>query len=230
VWRTDYLGIHEKQHQKHRAEGKPGWTSGHDIRDMLAFVEAVLQKEGRSPAGRLLELGCGDGCLTLPLARMGFETYGIDIAPTAIAWGREKAQAQGLSPDFRLGNVLDLPYPDNFFDLVVDGHCLHCIIGDDRSRCLSQALRVTRPGGLFLVMTMCNEPPEEVKQWFDPVTRYQVHEGLAGRYFGLPEDILKEINSSGFVVKSSEVSVDASYPHQGELKVAAIKPPVQKIK
>lgn len=225
MWRTDYLGIHDKQYQKLRAEGKPGFTSEEDVRDMFAFVGAVLQKEGRGPAGRLLELGCGDGCLTLPLARMGFETYGIDIAPTAIAWAKEKAQAQCLSPDFRTGDVLDLPYPDDFFDLVVDGHCLHCITGEDRKRFLSQAFRVTKPGGLFLVMTMCNEPPEDVKDCFDPVTRCMVRDGVAGRYIGLAEDILKEISSSGFAVKSSEVSVDVSYPHQGELKVAAIKAP-----
>ncbi len=223
MWRTDYLGIHDKQYQKLRAEGKPGFTSEQDVRDMFAFVEAVLQKEGQCPAGRLLELGCGDGCLTLPLARKGFETYGIDISPVAIAWAKEKAQAQGLSIDFRIGNVLDLPYPDDFFDLVVDGHCFHCIIGEDRKVFLSQALRVTRPGGLFLVMTMCNEPPEAIQQWYDPLTRYQVHDGLAGRYFGLPEDILKEISSSGFAIKSSEVTEDAS--QQGDLKVAAIKPP-----
>lgn len=223
MWRTDYLGIHDKQYQKLRAEGKPGFTSEGDVRDMFASVEAVLQKEGRGPAGRLLELGCGDGCLTLLLARKGFETFGIDISPTAIAWANEKAQAQALNPDFQIGNVLDLPYPDNFFDLVVDGHCFHCIIGEDRKVFLSQALRVTRPGGLFLVMTMCNEPPEAIQQWYDPLTRYQVHDGLAGRYFGLPEDILKEISSSGFAIKSSEVTEDAS--QQGDLKVAAIKPP-----
>lgn len=223
MWRTDYLGIHDKQYQKLRADGKHGFTSEEDVRDMFAFVEAVLQKEGRSPAGRLLELGCGDGCLTLPLAQKGFETYGIDISPTAIVWAKEKAQAQALNPDFRIGNVLDLPYPDDFFDLVVDGHCLHCIIGEDRERFLSQAFRVTRPGGLFLVMTMCNEPPEAIQQWYDPLTRYQVHDGLAGRYFGLPEDILKEISSSGFAIKFSEMTEDAS--QQGDLKVAAIKPP-----
>jgi ubiquinone/menaquinone biosynthesis C-methylase UbiE len=225
VWRTDYLGIHDKQYQKLRAEGKPGFTSEEDVRDIFAFVEAVLQKEGQGPAGRLLELGCGDGCLTLPLARKGFETYGIDISPTAIAWAKEKAQAQALNPDFRIENVLDLPYPDDFFDLVVDGHCLHCIIGEDRKRFLSQAFRVTKPGGLFLVMTMCNEPAEDVKDCFDPVTRCMVRDGVAGRYIGLAEDILKEITSSGFAVKSSEVSVDTSYPQQGDLKVAATKPP-----
>lgn len=223
MWRTDYLGIHDQKYQALKAEGKPGWSSEEDIRDMLAFMEAVLQKEGLRPSGRLLELGCGDGGLTLLLARMGFETCGIDIAPTAIAWAKEKAQAQGLSIDFRVGDVLDLPYSDDLFDLVVDGHCFHCIVGEDRNRFLSQAMRVTRPGGLFLVMTMCNEPPKDVKQWFDPTTRCIVHDGLAGRYIGLAEDILKEIASSGFIIKSSDVTEDAS--HQEDLKAVSFKPP-----
>jgi 2-polyprenyl-3-methyl-5-hydroxy-6-metoxy-1,4-benzoquinol methylase len=220
MWRTNYLG-HDKQYQKLRTEGKPGWSSEEDIREMLAFVEVTLLKEGLNPSGRLLELGCGDGGLSLPLARMGFETCGIDIAPTAIAWAQEKAQAQGLSIDFRIGNVLDLPYSDDFFDLVVDGHCLHCIIGEDRKKFLSQALRVTRPGGLFLVMTMCNEVSENFRTHFDPVTRCLVKEGVAGRYIGRSEDILREITEAGFRVKSSSVTVDPS--HQGDLKVAATK-------
>ena len=153
-----------------------------------------------------------------------YKRQGIDIAPTAIAWAKDKAQAQALNPDFRIGNVLDLPYPDDFFDLVVDGHCFHCIIGKDRERFLSQALRVTRPGGLFLVMTMCGDPHEKMVRggwWFDPVSRCIVRDGLAGRYLGLPEDILKEISSSGLAIKSSEVTEDSSL--QGDLKVVATK-------
>lgn len=223
MWRTNYLG-HDKQYQKLRTEGKPGWSSEEDIREMLAFVETTIRKEGLQSSGRLLELGCGDGGLSLLLARMGFEVSGIDIAPTAIAWAKDKAQAQALNPDFRIGNVLDLPYPDDFFDLVVDGHCFHCIIGKDRERFLSQALRVTRPGGLFLVMTMCNEVSENFRTHFDPVTRCLVKEGVAGRYIGRSEDILREITEAGFRVKSSAVTVDPS--HQGDLKVAAIKPPL----
>ena len=195
-----------------------------EIQEELDFVEEALRKEGLPPSGRLLELGCGEGSLTLSLACKGYQAYGIDIAPTAVAWAQEKAQKQGLAIDFRAGDITDLPYPDDFFDVVVDGHCLHCIIGEDRGRCLSQVFRITRPGGLFLVNTMCDEPQENLRDGYDPETRCIVREGVAVRYFGRSEDILREISSSGFIVKSSVVSVDASSPQQAMLYAVAVKP------
>lgn len=86
------------------------------------------------PGGRILDLGCGTGDIAIWLATQGYEAHGIDIAPSAIAWATEKAQAQATRVQFTTGSVLDLtPYKDDFFRLVVDGRCLHCIIGPDRA-------------------------------------------------------------------------------------------------
>lgn len=92
------------------------------------------------------------------------------------------------------------------FDIVVDGHCLHCIIGDDRSKVLKERFRVLKPDGMFYGSTMCGEPKEpEVIKMFDAETRCMVWDGVARRYIGGPEDILKEIEGIGFKIIKQEI-------------------------
>src|SRR5436190_13704873 len=62
-----------------------------------------------------LDVGCGAGLLTEPLARLGAEVTGIDAAPEVIAVAHDHAAAQGLSIDYRAGDVLEL---DGQFDLI----------------------------------------------------------------------------------------------------------------
>ncbi len=62
-----------------------------------------------------LDVGCGAGLLTEPLARLGARVTGIDASSEVIAVAREHSQKQGLSIDYRVGDVQDL---DGQFDLI----------------------------------------------------------------------------------------------------------------
>lgn len=130
---THYIG-HDIVYQRLKAEGSYGWTSKEDhIQVVHPRILQAIDRLSIKPGSRILDLGCGTGDITIWLATQGYEAYGIDIAPSAIAWATEKAQAQAAQVQFTVGSVLDLAvYQDNFFHLVVDGRCLHCIIGADR--------------------------------------------------------------------------------------------------
>ncbi len=92
-------------------------------------------------------------------------------------------------------------FKDNFFDFILDGHCLHCIIGKDRKIFLRNVHRVLKPGGIFIVMTMCGEVKgRNLKKYFDEKTRLIIKNRIAVRYIGLAEDILREINDQGFKI------------------------------
>jgi magnesium-protoporphyrin O-methyltransferase len=56
---------------------------------------------------RILDAGCGTGMLAVDLARRGAEVVGIDLSPTLVDQGRERAAAAGVSVDFRAGDMLD---------------------------------------------------------------------------------------------------------------------------
>src|SRR5271154_3111878 len=76
------------------------WEKG-DFTEIAAFMresgEAVVQSLGITPPVRVLDLGCGDGTTALPLARLGAEVVGIDIAQNLVDAGNRRAAEAGLS-------------------------------------------------------------------------------------------------------------------------------------
>ena len=62
-------------------------------------------------------------------------------------------------------------FADETFDLVVDAHLLHCIVGGDRAAVLRSVVRVLRPGGWFQVLTMCGDDPNVVQAAIDAGSR-----------------------------------------------------------
>jgi len=224
--RVDY-GAHDEAYRQFRAEGREGWDTAEVAERTLSEWADALQSEHVPNRGRTLELGCGAGNLSLWLAGKGYDVSGVDISLTAIEWAREKAQARGLQAAFSVGNVLDLrEYPDAAFDLVLDGHCLHCIIGDDRRLFFQAARRALRPGGCLVVQTMCGAPARGWPQdHFDPQSRCIIRDdGLVVRYLGMPDDIVQEVLDSGLRAKDWTVLPARSEEDQDTLLLYAVRP------
>ncbi|WP_339132599.1 MAG: class I SAM-dependent methyltransferase [Candidatus Electrothrix sp. GW3-4] len=223
--RVDYTA-HDAIYQKNKETGRPGWDTATGTAQTLLKWQEILQSRYIPDKGRVLELGCGAGDLSLWLTTKGYEVSGVDISPTAIDWAREKAQAGNALVDFHLGNVINLStYQESAFDLVLDSHCLHCIIGDHRALFLRSAYRVLRPAGCCIIKTMCGRP---AKGWspghFDPQTRCLIRkDGLATRYLGLSKDIMQEVVDAGFQLKEWKIRPASCEEDQGELLVYAIR-------
>lgn len=202
--KTDYEG-HDAAYQRYRQQpGRVGWDDAEQLATSIASLDQLVRGPAFPKQGQLLELGCGAGNICLELAKYGFDVHGVDIAPTAIDWARQNSLRAGAACTFSVGNVLDLNnFSEHSFDIVLDGHCLHCIIGADRLQFFSSALRVLRPGGTFFVRTMCNEVP---RGWvesgkFDFTTRCTMSaNGCATRYIGWSNDIICEVIDAGFEV------------------------------
>jgi SAM-dependent methyltransferase len=222
--KTCYSG-HDKVYQRNKDGRLAGWDSTEAGYDTFKSIIGPVLELGNAPtSGRLLELGCGAGNMTIWLAERGYEAYGVDISHTAIAWAREKALEHGLRINFSVGDVLDLvEYTDGFFDFVFDGHCLHCIIGKDRERMLTSVRRVLKPRGYFLVDTMCGPVDASQLPGYDPASRCTVHGDIASRYLGMPDDILSELASAGFRIVRWEVSHTDGDPSD-TLLVEALSP------
>jgi magnesium-protoporphyrin O-methyltransferase len=56
---------------------------------------------------RILDAGCGTGMLAVDLAQRGASVVAIDLSPTLVAHGRERAESAGVTVDFRSGDMLD---------------------------------------------------------------------------------------------------------------------------
>lgn len=225
--RTDYYG-HEFAYQRLRAEGeRPGWNRPDEFDRELRLLHEMLQWDGVPAAGTVLEIGCGAGDFAVHLAALGWQVHGVDISPTAVGWARERAASRGVPATFEVGDVCTLDgLAPGRFDLVLDGHCLHCIVGADRARCLGAVRRVLRPGGSFLVRTMCGPVAPETAAGigFDPASSLVVRNGVATRCIGLPADIRRELADAGLVEVASRIDPACGADDLDQLLLHAIKP------
>jgi 2-polyprenyl-3-methyl-5-hydroxy-6-metoxy-1,4-benzoquinol methylase len=222
--RADYLGVHQRNYARIAAGEQEGWSTPQIVAGMLAAIKRALALPGAPVSGRLLELGCGDACLSVVLAQeLPFTVSGIDIVPLAIELAQKRAERAGVALELRTGSVAALPWPDGAFDVLIDAHCLHCIVLDDRQRFFAEAKRVLRPGGMLVLLTMVGDPPPEMRAYFDAATRNVVHGGVAGRHFGTPESILAEAAQAGFCVIEHLVSPAREADAADELVAALIR-------
>lgn len=102
---------------------------------------------------RALDAGCGGGRYTVALRNLGARpVVGVDISAEGVATARQRVEALGLTDlTFREGNVLDLPFGDDEFDMVLSNGVL--LVTTDWEKGVAEALRVLKPGGLgFLYM------------------------------------------------------------------------------
>ena len=71
---------------------------------------------------------------------------------------------------------------------------------------------------------MCNDPSDEtMKEYFDPVSRNVIREGIAGRHFGRPEDILKEVTDAGFIIRRWCIDPADEADRQDDIVIEAVK-------
>lgn len=222
--RTNYIG-HDAVYVRLRSQGRSGWDTPQSLQQTLHRMDEFL-RDLPAPAGAsLLELGCGAGDLMLHWAAKGWRVCGVDIAPFAIAWAQEKSARLGVQAELFVGDVttdLHLPVPP--VDLVLDGHCLHCIIGPDRPAFYANAYKFLKPGGILHLNTMCGEPHPHNRKGYDPHTRCILFaDGRAVRYFGLPQAILAEVTQAGFRIVKSAVLPAEDEDDEDCLLVNAVK-------
>jgi len=112
-------------------------------------TRALLEMCGPDATSRVLDVGCGSGNTACTIADdYGSHVYGIDISEVMIAKAQERARRQGLSGklEFRVADVFDLPFEDDWFDVVVLESVLTPLPGD-KKQALKEIVRVVRSGG-----------------------------------------------------------------------------------
>ena len=160
-------------------------------------------------SGKLLELGCGRGNISLALAQDGFDVTGVDFSPTAIEWAKGLAATTSEPATFEVADLTQpWPFPGNSFDVVIDANCLHFFHGEDRVHFLAEARRVLKPSGAFLLSTIVNQPEE--KDWeflgYDPVTRSSIQHGVVMNYYTTVPELTAALEGAGFEVCYSEIT------------------------
>lgn len=119
----------------------------------VGFHTALAQ---RFP-GPVLDLGCGTGGLTIPLAQAGFDLTALDVTPAMLARAREKAGS--LPIHWVLADVRDFALPARFGLIVSAGAVFqHLLERADQEACLACVRRHLAPGGAFAFEVMLPHP------------------------------------------------------------------------
>ena len=107
----------------------------------------------------ILEVGAGTGRYSVALAKQGHRVTAVDLVPHNLEVLRSKLDGSERIK-VMVGNAMDLSaLPDAAFSLtMLLGPMYHLYTWEDKRRALSEAVRVTKPGGYLLVAYCMNEP------------------------------------------------------------------------
>jgi SAM-dependent methyltransferase len=157
---------------------------------------------------RAIDLGCGDGALTMEIARFADSVVGVDSNAALLARARAVAARRGVTNvEFVEGDVERLRAKDGTFDLAVMSQTLHCL--EDPSKSLAEAARVLAPGARLLVLDLLPHTHE----WVRDKPRHR-HLGFA------PEVLTQSMRDAGFA--GVEVERVAARPREQFRVVLAI--------
>jgi len=143
------------------------WEKG-DFTEIAAFMrqsgEAVVESLGVTPPLRALDLGCGDGTTALPLALLGANVTGVDIARNLVEAGNKRAAEAGLNRlKFREGDACNLKgVNDDSFDLTLS--VFGAMFAPKPFDVAKEMVRVTKPGGQVVMGNWIPNDPTFVSE------------------------------------------------------------------
>jgi SAM-dependent methyltransferase len=143
------------------------WEKGDFTRiaaSMRDSGEALARDFSIMPGMKVLDLGCGDGTTALPMARLGADVRGVDIARNLVEAGNRRAGEQGLENcRIQQGDARALTdLQDDSFDLVVS--IFGAMFAPEPINVAREMVRVTRPGGRIIMGNWIPNDPTLVAQ------------------------------------------------------------------
>jgi SAM-dependent methyltransferase len=125
--------------------------------ELVALVDCLPAPSGEPH--RALDLGCGEGRLSLYLARLGLQVTAVDIARPGVEKLLGVARHRGLAVEAEVGDAGTMVFPEAAFDLVVAETLLDHLDGPARDHAARGCLRALRPGGLLYAAVFTTQDP-----------------------------------------------------------------------
>ena len=184
----------------------PGWYQGvqnpeensiwkHHLAKRRVYVEEeikeFLAQSHSGKAGKLLDIGCGDGNHLQYLKKYARQIYGSDYNLTRL----ERAHNKYPEATIYLADILEYPALDGFFELIFFNHVIEHIPNDHQA--LREIMRILKPGGLLILGT-----PNEGAWWWQ--TAYRLQPQIRARtdhvHFYTQADLTNKIRNAGLQI------------------------------
>ncbi len=139
------------------------WNNYNKNKKTTSFPLFLLEKYIK---GNVLDLGCGEGVYIKRIKKINhsINAYGVDISSEII----KKAKKEASDIDFQSASVYQLPYLDNFFDLIYSIDVIEHL--DNPEKMLKEVKRILKPGGIFIIQTP-NYPIKRVYDFYNVVSK-----------------------------------------------------------
>ena len=137
----------ERWDSAYHGDRRPGWDIGRPSSELQKAVESGAVKPGKA-----VVLGCGTGTNAIYLAGKGFDVTGIDIAPTALARAKAKADKAGVKVRWMVADVLNLPENLGPVDFIFDRGCYHGVRRSNAAGYVETVRRLSQPGTQLLIL------------------------------------------------------------------------------
>ncbi len=105
---------------------------------------------------RILDIGCGGGLLSEPMARLGADLIGVDAAEGNLPVARIHAEQSGLTIDYRFDTAEALVDAGEQFDVILNMEVIEHVA--DPAAFLTACRQLLKPGGLMLCSTINRNP------------------------------------------------------------------------
>jgi SAM-dependent methyltransferase len=197
-----------------------GWNDRYRAAELVwgaepnRFVAEVLGP--RAPAGRALDLACGEGRNAIWLARRGWQVVGVDFSEVALERARKLAAEAGVEVEWVHADVATYPAEPEAFALVLVSYLQ--VPGPERRAMLGRAAAALAPGGELLLIghALRNRTegvggPQQPSVLWDPET-LATELRAAGLRVERCEEVLRPVEVEGEARSAIDVLAEAHRP------------------
>jgi ubiquinone/menaquinone biosynthesis C-methylase UbiE len=111
----------------------------------------VVELSGVKAGDRVLDVGCGSGDQVFHYMQKGAIATGVDRNPNMIKLAERNSRKRGFNgATFHVAGAMNLPFPDDFFDIVSVSLALHEMERDERTIVVSEMKRVVKKKGILM--------------------------------------------------------------------------------